>query len=101
MRAPNDQHHVVLAMRDEANVAQEHHLIISVGLLERAFQEVIRVLVVAGEPLLIGADDARGVSINPSRLSPTQAMRVFTACSASARDGRITCLPRVWTPRWE
>jgi hypothetical protein len=36
MRAPNDRRHVVLATRDEANIAQQHHLIVSSDFLEGA-----------------------------------------------------------------
>ena len=44
----DDRHHVVLAMRLEADVASAHHLVIAVGLLEGALQERYRVLVIAG-----------------------------------------------------
>jgi len=56
--APKDRRHTVLTFQDEANVAQQHHLIISGGLFENAFQEFVWVLVVTGEPCLISSDDA-------------------------------------------
>jgi hypothetical protein len=58
MGAPEDWRHVVLAMGDETDIAQQHHLVISGNFLEGSLKQFLRVLTVAGEPLLIGADDA-------------------------------------------
>ena len=55
MGAPDDGHHVMLAMGFEADVAQHHHLVIAVGFLEGALQEGDRIDFVSGEELLIGA----------------------------------------------
>ncbi len=58
MRPAEDGRHVVLAMRDEADVAQQHDPVIAAALLEGPFQQPDRILVVAGEPVGIGAEDA-------------------------------------------
>src|SRR5690606_13549118 len=54
-----DRRHVMLAVRLEADVAQHDHLVVAVDLVERAAQELDRVVFVAAEPVLVGADDAR------------------------------------------
>src|SRR6202034_2688598 len=56
---------VVLAMGLEADVAQHDDLVIAAGLLEGALEIFARVVVVAGEPFLIGARHARRRSAQP------------------------------------
>jgi hypothetical protein len=48
MGTPDDRRHVVLAMGDETDVAQKHHLIISSNFLESSLQEFLGVLAVSG-----------------------------------------------------
>src|SRR3546814_3854197 len=60
MRLADDRDHVVLAMRNEADVAQHDHLVVAVGLLEGALQNLDWVDFVAREELLEGADNPCG-----------------------------------------
>ena len=60
MDLADDRHHVVLAMRFEADVAQHHDLVVALDLLEGPLQHVARILIVAGEEFLVGAHDAIG-----------------------------------------
>src|SRR6516164_8022567 len=55
MRAADDGSQMMLAVGLEADVAKQHDLIIVCDLLERALQIIARILVVTGEPLLVGA----------------------------------------------
>ena len=55
MDAADDRRDVMLAMRGETDIAQQHNLVVARDLLEGAPQMLGGVLVVAGEPLLIGA----------------------------------------------
>ena len=48
---------MMLAMRFEADVTQDDHLVIASRLLEGAFENRDRVLAIAGEPFLVGAHD--------------------------------------------
>src|SRR6185295_7330631 len=45
-------------MRHKADVAQDNHFVVAGDLLERAVQVLVGVLVIAREPLLVGAHDA-------------------------------------------
>src|SRR5689334_309228 len=49
----------VLAMTLEANVAQHHHLVITVNLLERFLQDLGGILAIAAKVFLERANDAR------------------------------------------
>jgi hypothetical protein len=83
MRVADDGGHVVLAVRLERNVAQQHDLVVAAHLVEGAGEVRHRVFVIAAEILAIGArDPARRVE-QPLALgvSPAQAMRVRTASS--------------------
>ena len=42
MHPPDDRRHVMFAMQFEADVAQHHDLVVTAGLLERAFEVVAR-----------------------------------------------------------
>ena len=57
--APDDRHHVVLAIALQPDVAQQHDLVVAVGLLERALEQGRRIDVVAGEELLVGTHHPR------------------------------------------
>jgi hypothetical protein len=50
--------HVVLAVRLEADVAQQNHLVVTLDFLEGALEQVEGVDGVAGEELLVGLYDA-------------------------------------------
>ena len=68
VRATDDRHHVVLAVALQADVAQQHDLVVAVGLLEGAFEQRDRIDVVAVEELLIGPGDAgRGIDQSLAR----------------------------------
>src|ERR1700691_2693829 len=58
MHAADDRRDMVLAMGFKADVAQHHDLVVAAGLLEGALEIVARIVVVAGEPFLVGARDA-------------------------------------------
>src|SRR5260370_32646065 len=60
-----DRRDVVLAMRFEADVLQYDDFVIPVGVLERALQERHRILFVAAEELVVGADNAVGGAKEP------------------------------------
>src|SRR5579871_4324952 len=59
MRPPDDRRHVVLAVRYETDIAQQHHLVISGHFLESPLQQLVRIFVISGKPLSIGASDTR------------------------------------------
>src|SRR5580692_11579061 len=59
MHAADDRREVMLAMGLEADVAQHDDLVIAAGLLEGALEVFARIVVVAGEPFLVGARHAR------------------------------------------
>jgi hypothetical protein len=95
MRPPDDRRHMMLAVGNETNVAQQNHFVIPGDFLECPAQQLVRIFAISGKPLLIGTNDTRaGVSISPSRSgsSPAHRMSVVTACSASSREGRVTGL---------
>lgn len=50
---------MVLAMALDADVAQQHHLVIAIGFFEGAAQDFLGIFAIAGEELLIGPHDAR------------------------------------------
>jgi len=52
--AADDRRHVVLAVRLEADVAQQHHLIVALDLLEGALQQIDRIHRVALEEFFGG-----------------------------------------------
>src|SRR5262245_53722541 len=54
----DDRRHVMLAVRLEADVAQHDHLVVALDLAERAPQELDGIIVVAAEPVFVGAHDA-------------------------------------------
>ncbi len=60
MRLADDRGEVVLAVALEADVAQHDHLVVALDLLEGALEHRHRVLLVAAEPLAIGAHHAAG-----------------------------------------
>ena len=60
MRLAQDGNDVVLAVRFEADVAQDDHLVVGGGLLERRRKQRDRIFVVSGEELLIGPHHAPG-----------------------------------------
>src|SRR5580704_4451892 len=59
MHAADDRREVMLAMGLEADVAQHDDLVIAAGLLEGALEVFARIVVVAGEPFLVGARHPR------------------------------------------
>ena len=59
MHASDDRRQMVLAKRLEADVAQHDDFVVAAGLLEGALEIFARIVVIAGEPFLIGAGDAR------------------------------------------
>src|SRR5260370_20638832 len=65
MHEADDRREVRLAMGLEADVAQPHDLVIAAGLLEGALEVFARVVVVAGEPFLVGARHARRGGAKP------------------------------------
>ena len=65
MHLTEDGNDVMLAVRFEANVAQDDHFVIGGGLLERRGKQRDRVVAVSGEELLIGADDTLGCPFQP------------------------------------
>jgi hypothetical protein len=60
MAAADDRHHVMLAVRLQADIAQHDHLVVAVGLLEGLAQDLDRVVLVAGEEFFVGPDDPVG-----------------------------------------
>ena len=58
MHASDDRSHVMLAMRLETDVAQHHDFVVTAGFLECAFEVGVRIVLIAREPFLIGADHA-------------------------------------------
>ena len=52
MRLADDRHDVMLAMALEPDVFQDHHVVIAFDFLEGALEIVLRVLVIAAEPVL-------------------------------------------------
>ena len=101
MRPADEGHHVVLAMGEEGDVADEHDVVVAADLLEGAAQRIFRPLVVAGVELAVGIGDAARRVDEPSRLgsSPAQAISVRTAASASSRLGRLPAAARsAWQP---
>src|SRR5580704_2545314 len=65
MHAADDRREVMLAMGLEADVAQHDDLVIAAGLLEGALEVFARIVVVAGEPFLVGARHARRGGAKP------------------------------------
>jgi magnesium chelatase family protein len=59
MHPADDRRQVMLAMRFEADVAQHHDFVIAAGFLKGAFKIVARIVLVTGEPFLVGAHDPR------------------------------------------
>jgi hypothetical protein len=80
---------MMLAVRREADVAQQHDLVVAADLLEGPLQVLARIIEIACEPLLVGARDApwrsdQGFAIG---IIAGQRMSVRTASSAAAREG--------------
>src|SRR6202049_1437637 len=65
MHAADDRRDVMLAMGLEADIAQHHDLVVAAGLLEGALEIFARIVVVAGEPFLVGARYARRRGAQP------------------------------------
>src|SRR5580658_346417 len=65
MHAADDRREVMLAMGLEADVAQHDDLVVAAGLLEGALEVFARVVVVAGEPFLVGARHPRRRGAKP------------------------------------
>ena len=59
MGGADHRQHVMLAEADDADVGEHDQFVVAAGLLERAFEILARVLVIAGEKLRVGAGDAR------------------------------------------
>ena len=55
MGAADDRRQMMLAMGFEADVLQDHHVVIAFDFLEGAREIFFRVLAIAGEPVLEGA----------------------------------------------
>jgi hypothetical protein len=53
VRAPDDRHHVVLAMAFHPDVAEQNDLVVAVNLLERPLEHRRRVGLITGEKLLV------------------------------------------------
>ena len=81
---------MVFAMAFESDVAENHHFVVAPNFLECALQIVTRIFKVAGKPFFIGATTRAGVPRSPSLAgsSPAHLIKVLTASSAIARDGR-------------
>ncbi len=56
----DDRHHVVLAMALERDVLEHDDLVVAADLLEGPADRLDRLVLVAAEELLVGADDAIG-----------------------------------------
>src|SRR5260370_36770084 len=65
MHEADDRREVMLAMGLEADVAQHHNLVIATSLLEGALEVFARIVVVAGEPFLVGARHPRRGGAKP------------------------------------
>src|SRR6185312_5482461 len=83
MRLAEDGRQMMLAAALEADVAQHHHLVIAFDLLEGAFQHLLGVGVVAGEPFLIGAGDTA------RRVHQPLAVRIVAGPADQGTDGRL------------
>src|SRR6516162_300880 len=59
MHPADDRRHVMLAMRLETNIAQHHYFVVAAGFLEGSLEIIARIVVITGEPFLIGANDPR------------------------------------------
>ena len=60
VRLAVERHHMVLAMRGEADVAHQHEIVVAGGLAERPLEQFVGRLVVAAKQLVIGLDHAPG-----------------------------------------
>ena len=67
MRLAVERHHVVLAMRGEADVADQHEIVVGLGLAKRAGERVGRDFAVAAIKLVERPTTRLGVSTRPSR----------------------------------
>ena len=55
----------MLAMGFETDIAQQYDFVVTACLLEGTLQSFARILTVAGEPLLVGANYARRRAVEP------------------------------------
>src|SRR6202045_2420689 len=65
MHATDDRREVMLAMGLEGEISRPHGLVIAAGLLEGALEIIARVVVVPGEPFLVGARHPRRRGAKP------------------------------------
>src|ERR687893_1184388 len=92
MSFANDRGEMVLAMRDEADVAEQDHLVVAVGLVERGAQDFGWIVAVAGEPFLIGA------AYSIRRAQQAGAGRVLADPAQERADRRLGLLLRALWP---
>src|SRR5579864_3867266 len=71
MRAADDRREMMLAVALKADVPQHHHLVVTIGLLEGALQEIDRIDTVTREIFLEGARHP------PRRAAQTLAHRII------------------------
>ena len=81
MRPAVERQHVMLAMRGEADVADQHEIVIGLVLAEGALERIGRHFAVAAIELVEGADDALG------RIQQTLARRILADISDQRAHG--------------
>ena len=86
MGLADEGHHVVLAMRIEGDVADEHHVVVAVDILEGAVERFLGGLAVAGVEFLVGLGDALRRVRRPSRTGLSPAQR--SGCERRSRPPR-------------
>src|SRR6185437_10382443 len=88
MRLADDRRQVMLAMALEADVLQDDHLVVAVGLLEGALQELVGVAAIAREILLEGAHHPR------RRALQALALRIIARPAQQRAHRRLRLGPR-------
>src|SRR6516225_48874 len=91
MDLADDRRDVMFAMRLEADVLQRDDLVVAVGLLEGSLQQCDRILLVAAEELLVGANDPVRCAVQPL------ALRIVTGPADQGADRFLGLLPG-WPP---
>ncbi len=88
VRAADDRHHVVLAVRIEGDVAHHDHVVEGADLAEGTVEHLVGVFLVAAEELFVGSDHSLG------RILEALAVRVFADPRQKRADRGLGLLAR-------
>ena len=86
--------HVMFAMTLKVDVAQQHHLVIAIGLFEGTREHVDRICIVSGEELFIGSGD----SIRRAQQALT--IGIVAGPSQQCADRRFSLIARRFGQTW-